>query len=620
MSKIKNPTRKIIISIISTLISILWFPLFIIIVLFLLWLFIYVSLTWMFWWWLWKIDEWVSWSVAWFITQSIFKDWYHSDEPLWFPMTWSFPRNTFWKHKWDWQWATVAIDFNWFHRWWWVVDDTKSMLDIEENLWNSKKKLRDYDLEYMKWQIKELHSWPKHCTVWKSVSRIKTAPIYSTITWVIVKLKRNSDCFWNQIVIKWEKYATNYAHLDTMHWEKWNEVKAWELIWTMWNSWNSSWAHLHYDILQNRWLIWTLINTITQYTWSLWIANYFAIKEEEYMRLVTMYWAYEWQWRVWWDHVWKNAQTLIWNFQNSQDSWWDDSMKTWMEKFLDWWVNAVKWHLLNHWSTWVLKDKSDKSVDFYWKLITWTIIWREKSASYNRKSELQNYIIARDWWAWLWQTQEPITELKRQYEQFWWYDWSDWLWKVTKWYWCWWDWRKIIHQETIWKEALERRWCDFSKDTRFDIEKSTWEHYWKEIWDKILSCKSSWFWNKKWADMNDFERWICIVTRYNWWALWRDMQNYQINFLRDVTLWEKNYESCRSLEKVKEAAATRAKWRQVYYDNCSYSYQFALNYAKMIKFWSTQFNWLSRFQKDSKKDVISIWDSNYEVPDSLKSN
>lgn len=61
----------------------------------------------------------------------------------------------------------------------------------------------------------------------------------------------------NYVVVKsnidWENLFFCYEHLDSIKVEKWEEVEKWDIIWTCWNTWNSSWYHLHFQIDKDNW-------------------------------------------------------------------------------------------------------------------------------------------------------------------------------------------------------------------------------------------------------------------------------------------------------------------------------------------------------------------------------
>lgn len=118
----------------------------------------------------------------------------------------------------------------------------------------------------------------KECKLWTPdtwthawidiLSSYKT-PVYSIANWIVITVKNpcpweedKNACwnwFWNYIAIatniNWEIIASIYWHLNsTRDLNIWDIVKKWDLIWYLWDSWNSTAPHLHFQI--NR--IWKL--------------------------------------------------------------------------------------------------------------------------------------------------------------------------------------------------------------------------------------------------------------------------------------------------------------------------------------------------------------------------
>lgn len=79
-------------------------------------------------------------------------------------------------------------------------------------------------------------------------------PIYSIAEWLVVQIKYSDKWFGNFIwvlhKIKGDYYISFYAHMNrfTKNLEIGDEVERWWLIWYIWNSGNSSGAHLHLQI------------------------------------------------------------------------------------------------------------------------------------------------------------------------------------------------------------------------------------------------------------------------------------------------------------------------------------------------------------------------------------
>lgn len=549
---------------------------------FLLAISIYSSLSnsWLWWNWLW--DDWLSWVTAWNIAKQLYKNWYDSQEALWFPSTWYFSISTFKKHfvndraLWF---PSTAIDF-------WYDPSINEKSTLTENIWDEskRKKIKDYDYSYLKMWIVVSNNWPKKpsCRSQVLTSRKPPVPVYSTHNWVVSLRDATTTAFWNSIFVKWEKAWTLYAHLYEVKVQDWQEVKAWELLWIIWNTWNSctlwgwDWHHLHYEMLSIQWSSWI--------TWDKWSTNdhrmkwYMYVTQEVFMQNLLAYWWYQSWWLYKWDHVWMNVwETINWNWLNSNniEQQWD------MAEFLNSSVEWVKklWFFSQDWS------------DFFSKLLTWTILWRENSSTYNKDAKINFYILAPDWWAWIYQSQHvKDPELLAKYKQWWWYNWEDWDWLWNwRWQWCWvWtEWRRSTSYTTT-KQWLINRWCDLERDVRFDKNRVFEFAFSDELRNKNNIC--NWKLKKLWLEDNDFNRWLCIIYAYNAWNSDSAFKNHIINFRDDVTKWTNHFEQCIS--------TLRSIWirKDNTVINCSYAYQYALNYVLMKEKWATQLDWLKRFQ------------------------
>lgn len=81
-------------------------------------------------------------------------------------------------------------------------------------------------------------------------------PVYASMNWVVMKACQwdSCDAFWNQIVIAtnfdWQVLATFYWHLKSLEstFVQWDLIQKWQLLWYIWNSWNSTVPHLHFQI------------------------------------------------------------------------------------------------------------------------------------------------------------------------------------------------------------------------------------------------------------------------------------------------------------------------------------------------------------------------------------
>ena len=86
---------------------------------------------------------------------------------------------------------------------------------------------------------------------WTDIATAEWTPVYSMADWKVVKSK--TAIWWWKFVsvehkIKGKKVVSNYAHLSKIDVNVGEKVKAWEKIWEVWNTWNSTWNHLHFQI------------------------------------------------------------------------------------------------------------------------------------------------------------------------------------------------------------------------------------------------------------------------------------------------------------------------------------------------------------------------------------
>ncbi len=87
--------------------------------------------------------------------------------------------------------------------------------------------------------------------MWIDIATSEWTPVYAMADWEII-IAQNKLEFWNLISIKheinWKKIVSNYAHLSKIDVKAWEKVKAWDKIWEVWSTWNSTWNHLHFQI------------------------------------------------------------------------------------------------------------------------------------------------------------------------------------------------------------------------------------------------------------------------------------------------------------------------------------------------------------------------------------
>jgi len=87
--------------------------------------------------------------------------------------------------------------------------------------------------------------------IWTDIATAKWTPVYSMAKWIVVKSKFDK-MLWNLVVvqheIKGKKIWSSYAHMSKIHVKEGKKLKAWELLWEVWSTWNSTWNHLHFQI------------------------------------------------------------------------------------------------------------------------------------------------------------------------------------------------------------------------------------------------------------------------------------------------------------------------------------------------------------------------------------
>lgn len=87
--------------------------------------------------------------------------------------------------------------------------------------------------------------------MWIDIATAKWTPVYSIADWEVINAKFwNAE--WNFVSIKhninWKTIVSNYMHLSSYSVRAWQRVSAWEEIWKVWSTWNSTWNHLHLQI------------------------------------------------------------------------------------------------------------------------------------------------------------------------------------------------------------------------------------------------------------------------------------------------------------------------------------------------------------------------------------
>lgn len=87
--------------------------------------------------------------------------------------------------------------------------------------------------------------------MWVDIATAEWTPVYAMADWEVI-IAQNKLEFWNLISIKhdinWKKIVSNYAHLSKIDVKVWEKINAWEKIWEVWSTWNSTWNHLHFQV------------------------------------------------------------------------------------------------------------------------------------------------------------------------------------------------------------------------------------------------------------------------------------------------------------------------------------------------------------------------------------
>lgn len=155
-----------------------------------------------------------------------------------------------------------------------IISPVKEWFRISQSFWWNKKA---YEKFWMIWHNGQDIATP----VWVKV----TAPF----DWIIELRDSWDKWYWKHIRLT-EEYWTERRQVVLAHllsYKDWikhrQEVRAWEHIWFTWDSWNSTWPHLHFwlrRILKN----WRVKNYDNGYLWyediheKWWILQYLKSK------------------------------------------------------------------------------------------------------------------------------------------------------------------------------------------------------------------------------------------------------------------------------------------------------------------------------------------------------
>lgn len=160
--------------------------------------------------------------------------------PHWFPMSWKLVQNfcsnfytsenwiVYDAHKWNYNWKLYHEDY------------------CEQQMKNTKE-YSDFAITYAWWDWTKI--WAHG---WVDISSKTWTPVLSMVKWRIVKVWK--DWVWGNFIdiqsIN-EKYIIRYWHLSKVISTRGEEVLAWQKVAESWNTWLSTWPHLHYSICYN---------------------------------------------------------------------------------------------------------------------------------------------------------------------------------------------------------------------------------------------------------------------------------------------------------------------------------------------------------------------------------
>ena len=406
--------------------------------------------------------------------------------PNWSPMTWQFPKN--WWGSFDWhmevEWVS-AIDFieiqNINYDWFKNFDFFDYTLDeLTSYWWRKHKQIKVFST--ISWKV--TFAWYKWTWWWQTC---KFLP-WKKVEW---------NSYWNAVFIENEDYIIKVSHLSSINkfLKEWIEVWYWTVLWIYWNTWCSSWPHLHYEVKRKE----------ANEVW--WIRYWTTEKNITKSEMLSMIWDVK----------------DIWNYYAANHVWFS---------FNDWW-NSIE--IID-----VEKAKMNKLFDYYsWK--EWIDSNFIKAIAY-KETKWQNYAVSYVWAAWLMQFM-PST-----WREYWlvvpvYEEWACNYWK--RW------------PTKFWLDWVLSLWCDLS-DERFDLEKSI-ESAAKKLsrsvnsekcwWD--YSCAAAyynwWTWTLGcqeyiWLDSESCINWI-IESKCNKWKSSKDSIEQVCQYTDLVNNYMRTFES-----------------------------------------------------------------------------
>ena len=371
---------------------------------------------------------------AWYINSQLITN-VKQDTPKGCPVTWSFNQSWWWSFDWhiETEWAS-AVD----------LSDLLNTWDKDFESWD----LADYSEDKLTWN-------------WRAHSPLK---VFSTISWKVKKIEyvwkwwwwqtckylpwkiTEWTSYWNVVIIENSEYQVIFSHLSSFNdaLKVWDEVWLWTFIWIMWNTWCSSWPHLHYEIKKKSYL---------------WIVKS-KIDKTEYFSLL---WNLtQKNWKFYCDHVWLSFTT---------------------------WVSNIEW---------LQPDKEEINSQFD---EAWQKYWIDSSylkALWKKESWWTKNVLSWDWWAWIMQFTFRFSWINDTSQTFWLVD-NETIQRYKKWKEVCWNWYTIKENNVKALKDIEKIkevWCYPPWDKRFDTRASIMASWQKISWTiNWANCK----WNENCA-------------------------------------------------------------------------------------------------------------------------
>jgi len=92
--------------------------------------------------------------------------------------------------------------------------------------------------------------------LWVDIATSRGTPVVSIADGTVIYA--GAKTWWGNVVtvkhyINWKTIYSNYAHLSKVNTKYWTKLKAWDKLWEVWSTGNSTWNHLHFQIDTNSW-------------------------------------------------------------------------------------------------------------------------------------------------------------------------------------------------------------------------------------------------------------------------------------------------------------------------------------------------------------------------------